>query len=240
MITFTNFIMANFVSTHQSATSSAASTLLKSVYLQMAAALSVTGLVAYFLSTSSLFWEMMYTNSSLMWITLIAQFGLVIWISARLDKMSMTSATLLFILYSALMGVTMSSIFLVYTMESIASTFFITAGTFLAMSIIGFVTRIDLSRIGSILFMALIGLIIATIVNIFLGSETLYWVISYVGVLIFVGLTAFDTQKIKSMVTNYGAADEMGHKIALFGALTLYLDFVNLFLYLLRILGNRD
>ena len=213
---------------------------MKSVYLQMAAALTVTGLVAYFLSGSLAFWEMLYNNPSMIWITIIAQFGLVIWISARLDRMSMSAATVLFILYSALMGVTMSSIFMVYTMESIASTFFITAGTFLATSVIGYVTRIDLSRIGGILLMALVGLIIATIVNIFLASETLYWVISYAGVLIFVGLTAFDTQKIKHMMTNYGAADEMGHKLALFGALTLYLDFVNLFLYLLRIFGNRD
>lgn len=232
--------MANFVSTHESASSSAVSTLLKSVYMQMAAALSVTGLVAYFLSESPAFWETLATNPSIIWITIIAQFGLVIWLSARLQSMSMSTATLLFIAYSALMGVTMSSIFLVYTMESIASTFFITAGTFGAMSVIGLVTRVDLSRIGSILLMALIGLIIATIVNIFLGSETLYWVISYVGVLIFVGLTAFDTQKIKDMIVQYGSADEVGYKIALMGALTLYLDFINLFLYLLRILGNRD
>ena len=108
------------------------------------------------------------------------------------------------------------------------------------MSIIGYVTRLDLSRIGSILLMALIGVIIATVVNIFLHSETLYWVISFAGVLIFVGLTAYDTQKIKTMVTNHGVADEMGHKLALFGALMLYLDFVNLFLHLLRILGNRE
>ena len=232
--------MANFVSTHQSATSSAVSTLLKSVYMQMAAALTVTGLVAYFLSESSTFWEMLYTNPSLIWITIIAQFGLVIWLSARLQKMTMTAATLLFILYSALMGVTMSSIFMAYTGESIAATFFVTAGTFLTMSVIGMVTRMDLTRLGGILLMALIGLIIATIVNIFVASDTLYWIISYAGVLIFVGLTAFDTQKIKSMITEYGAADEMGYKLALFGALTLYLDFVNLFLYLLRILGNRD
>ena len=232
--------MANFVSTHQSATSSAVSTLLKSVYMQMAAALTVTGLVAYFLSESMTFWEMLSTNPSLIWITIIAQFGLVIWLSARLQKMTMTAATLLFILYSALMGVTMSSIFMVYAEESIAATFFVTAGTFLAMSVIGMVTRMDLTRLGSILLMALIGLIIATIVNIFVASDTLYWIISYAGVLIFVGLTAFDTQKIKSMITEYGTADEMGYKLALFGALTLYLDFVNLFLYLLRILGNRD
>ncbi|MBO7189175.1 MAG: Bax inhibitor-1/YccA family protein [Alistipes sp.] len=232
--------MANFVSTHQSAKSSAVATLLKSVYMQMAAALSVTGIVAYFLSQSPAFWQTLATNPSIIWIAIIAQFGLVIWLSARLHAMSMTTATLLFIFYSVLMGVSMSSIFMVYTMGSIASTFFITAGTFLAMSIIGFVTRLDLSRFGSILLMALIGLIIATVVNIFLHSETMYWIISFAGVLIFVGLTAYDTQKIKEMVANYGVADDMGHKLALFGALTLYLDFVNLFLHLLRILGNRD
>ncbi|MBO7262960.1 MAG: Bax inhibitor-1/YccA family protein [Alistipes sp.] len=232
--------MANFVSTHQSAKSSAVATLLKSVYMQMAAALSVTGIVAYFLSQSPAFWQTLATNPSIIWIAIIAQLGLVIWLSARLHAMSMTTATLLFILYSVLMGVSMSSIFMVYTMGSIASIFFITAGTFLAMSIIGFVTRLDLSRFGSILLMALIGLIIATVVNIFLHSETMYWIISFAGVLIFVGLTAYDTQKIKEMVANYGVADDMGHKLALFGALTLYLDFVNLFLHLLRILGNRE
>lgn len=232
--------MANFVSTHSSASSSAIATLLKSVYMQMAAALSVTGIVAYFLSQSPAFWQTLAMNPSIIWIAIIAQLGLVIWLSARLQAMSMSTATLLFILYSVLMGVSMSSIFMVYTMSSIASTFFITAGTFLAMSIIGYVTRIDLSRIGSILLMALIGVIIATVVNIFLHSETLYWVISFAGVLIFVGLTAYDTQKIKEMVATYGVADEMGHKLALLGALILYLDFVNLFLHLLRILGNRE
>lgn len=230
--------MANFVS-QQTAAQSAAATLMKSVYMQMAAALAITGLVSYFLSNSVQFWTMLAENPSIIWITLIAQVALVIWLSARLVKMSMTSATLLFILYSALMGVTMSSIFMLYTTASIATVFFITAGTFLVMSLIGYFTRIDLTRIGSILVMALIGLIIASVVNIFLGNEILYWVISYVGVLIFVGLTAYDTQKIKEMVVEYGSVDEMGHKLALFGALSLYLDFINLFLYLLRIFGDR-
>ena len=207
--------------------------------MQMAAALSVTGIVSYFLSQSANFWIYMSEHSSLIWVILFAQLGLVMWMSSRVVSMSMTTATLLFILYSVLMGVTMSTIFMVYTMSSIASVFFITAGTFLVMSIIGYVTRIDLSRIGSILFMALIGIIIATVVNIFVHSETLYWIISYAGVLIFVGLTAYDTQKIKEMMYNYGSADEMGHKLALLGALVLYLDFINLFLFLLRILGDR-
>lgn len=230
--------MANYVSS-QTASQSAASTLLKSVYMQMAAALTVTGLVAYFLSESPLFWQTLAESPSLIWILFIAQIGLVIWISARLYAMSMTTATLLFIVYSALMGVTMSSIFMLYTMTSIASVFFITAGTFLAMSLVGYFTRIDLSRLRSIFIMGIIGIIIATVVNIFLQSEMLYWIVSYAGVLIFVGLTAYDTQKIKQMVIEYGSVDEMGYKLALYGALSLYLDFVNLFLYLLRIFGDR-
>ena len=230
--------MANYVS-QQTVAGATVSSLIKSVYMQMAAALSITGLVAYFLSQSVAFWQILAENMSLIWVIFIAQIGLVIWLSARITKMSMTSATLLFILYSVLMGVTMSTIFMVYTMGSIASVFFITAGMFLAMSLIGYFTRLDLTRLGSLLFMALIGVVIASVVTIFLGSETLYWIISYVAVVVFVGLTAYDTQKIKEMLAEYGQADEMGHKLALYGALTLYLDFINLFLYLLRIFGDR-
>lgn len=230
--------MAQYV-TSQTAAESAAATLFKSLYTQMAAALTITGLVAYFLSESVDFWYFLAENSFAIWGIFIAQIVLVIWLSARLPKMSMTSATLLFILYSALMGVTMSTIFMIYTMSSIASVFFITAGTFLVMSLIGFFTRIDLTRVGSLLFMALVGLIIASVVNIFLHSETLYWVVSYAGVVIFVGLTAYDTQKIKNTFIQYGEVDEMGQKLALFGAFSLYLDFINLFLHLLRIMGDR-
>ena len=230
--------MAQYV-TSQTAAESAAATLFKSLYMQMAAALTITGLVAYFLSESVDFWYFLAENSFAIWGIFIAQIVLVIWLSARLPKMSMTSATLLFILYSALMGVTMSTIFMIYTMSSIASVFFITAGTFLVMSLIGFFTRIDLTRVGSLLFMALVGLIIASGGNIFLHSETLYWVVSYAGVVIFVGLTAYDTQKIKNTFIQYGEVDEMGQKLALFGAFSLYLDFINLFLHLLRIMGDR-
>ena len=230
--------MANYVSQH-TATDVAVSALFKSVYMQMAAALSITGLVAYFLSQSQDFWLFLANNTSLIWVVLIAQIVLVIWLSARFTRMSMTTATLLFILYSAMMGVTMSTIFMVYTMSSITSVFFITAGMFLVMSLLGYFTRMDLTRLGSVLFMALIGVIIASLVNIFLKSEMLYWVVSYVAVVVFVGLTAYDTQKIKQMLVEYGEADEMGYKLALFGALTLYLDFINLFLYLLRIFGDR-
>lgn len=230
--------MENY-STTKVVNASAVSTLFKSVYLQMAAALSVTGLVAYYLSQSIDFWTFMAENVSLIWVILFAQLGLVMWISARIMSMSMSTATILFIIYSAMMGVTMSSIFMLYTAESIAYVFFITAGMFLVMSVIGYVTRMDLSKVGSVLFMALIGIIIASVVNIFLESEMLYWIISYVGVVVFTGLAAYDTQKIKHMLVEYGTADDLGNRFALLGALTLYLDFINLFLFLLRIFGNR-
>lgn len=232
--------MANYVST-QSSAQSLVSTLFKSVYLQMAAALTITGLTAYFLSGSAAFWNMLAANPAMIWILLIAEIGVVIWLSARVMKMSMSSATILFIAYSVLTGATLSSIFLVYDLGSIATTFFVTAGTFFAMSLIGYTTRMDLSRLGNLLYMMLIGLIIATVVNIFVASSTLYWIITYAGVIIFIGLIAWDTQKLRAIFLQYGSADENGQKLALLGALTLYLDFINLFLFLLRILGgNRD
>jgi FtsH-binding integral membrane protein len=163
------------------------------------------------------------------------------WLSARIFSMSMAKATLLFILYSVLNGVTMSMIFLVYEPMSIVVTFAATAGMFLVTSLIGYITRMDFSRLGSVLMMMLVGLIIASVINIFLGSETMYWVITYAGVIIFVGLTAYDTNKLKQIYLQHGEAGEMGQKLALMGALTLYLDFINLFLYLLRFFGaSRD
>jgi FtsH-binding integral membrane protein len=171
---------------------------------------------------------------------MIGELGLVMWISAGINRLSLTSATLLFVLYSVINGVTMSFIFLAYTRTSIASVFFITAGTFAIMAFIGYTTKTDLSSMGKILFMALIGLILATIVNIFLKSPMFNYILSWIGVAIFVGLTAYDTQKIKQMLMYQEAADEQGQKIALLGALSLYLDFINLFLYLLRIFGNRE
>ena len=155
-------------------------------------------------------------------------------------NLSLTTATLLFIAYSILNGVTMSFIFLVYTTSSIANVFFITAGTFGAMSLIGYTTKRDLSKMGQLLMMALVGLIIASFANILMKSDTLSLIISYVGVVVFVGLTAWDTQKIKRMLAQADDMSEDAQKIALLGALTLYLDFVNLFLYLLRLLGKRN
>lgn len=231
--------MENYSTTTHVINQSAVTALFKSTYMQMAAALTVTALTSYFLSQSAAFWAMFLTNSSLMWIAIIAELGVVIWLSARLHAMSMTMATILFIAYSVLNGVTLSIIFLVYEPEVIALTFAVTAGMFAVMSIIGYTTRMDLSKVGGILLMALVGIILASVVNIFLGSETLYWVITYIGVLVFVGLTAYDTNKLRQIYTQYGEVNETGHKLALMGALTLYLDFINLFLYLLRIFGNR-
>lgn len=231
--------MANYTST-QTTTQSLTATLFKSLYLQMSAALTITGLVAYFLSQSQAYLDMLINHSGMMWIILIAQIGIVILLSARLHKMSMTTATLLFILYSAITGVTFGSIFLAYSMSDIIATFFVTAGTFFVTSLVGYITRMDLSKLGSILYMLLIGLVIATVVNIFLGSSGLYMICTYLGVLVFVGLTAYDTQRIKNMFNEHGTADENGQKLALMGAFTLYLDFINLFIYLLRLIGGRD
>jgi FtsH-binding integral membrane protein len=232
--------MTNYTTT-SAASSSHVATLFKSLYMQMAAALTITGLTAYFLSGSEAFWNMLATNPSMLWIIFILQIGLVILLSARVFHMSMTAATLLFITYSVITGVTLSSIFLIYDLGTVATSFFVTAGTFLTMSIIGYTTRMDLSKLGNILYMLLIGLVIATIVNIFVASSTLYWITTYAGVVIFTGLIAWDTQKLRTLFIEHGAADEMGNKLALLGALTLYLDFINIFLYLLRIFGNsRD
>lgn len=213
--------------------------LLKKVYTWMALALAITGITAYGVASSPNLIAAIVSNQPLFWGLMIGELALVFILSARLQKMSLTTATLMFVAYSVLNGITMSFLFLAFTMESIASTFFICAGTFAAMSVYGAVTKRDLSKMGSILFMALIGLIIASVVNIFLHSSGLMMVISYVGVLVFVGLTAWDTQKIKAMLSNMDEYDETSQKFALIGALELYLDFINLFIYLLRILGNN-
>ena len=171
---------------------------------------------------------------------IIAEFALVIGVSAAINRLSLTTATLMFILYSVINGALLSYIFLVYTASSVATVFFITAGTFGAMALVGYTTKTDLTSIGKYLFMALIGLIIATVVNVFIKSEGFTYILSYIGVLIFVGLTAYDSQKIKQMLIQAPDAGESAQKLALLGALTLYLDFINLFIYLLRIFGKRE
>ena len=177
-------------------------------------------------------------NSSLMWIVMLAPLGVVIYMSFGIKKMSVTKAQGTFWVFAALMGASLSSIFLVYTGASITRVFFITAGTFGAMSIYGYTTKRDLTKLGSFLMMGLIGIIIASIVNMFMKSTMMYYVISILGVLIFVGLTAYDTQKIKNMYSASDSGEIMGKK-AVMGALTLYLDFINLFIMLLRLFGQR-
>jgi len=208
-----------------------------SVYNYMASALALTGIVAMAVSTSPTLMQAIF-GTGLHWIVMLAPIGLVFFLSARIHKMSFGAAQATFWVYAGMMGLSLASIFLVYTGESIARTFFITAGTFGAMSLYGYTTKRDLSGFGSFLIMGLFGLIIAMIVNIFLQSTALDFVISAAGVLIFVGLTAYDTQKIKSI---YSEADGQttATKKAIMGALTLYLDFINLFLMLLRLVGER-
>lgn len=182
----------------------------------------------------------LFSSPTLVWGLLIGEIVLVLILSAAINRLSFSTATLLFILYSVVNGVTLSSIFVVYTQGSIASTFFITAGMFGGLALYGSVTKKDLSGMGRFLFMTLIGLIIASIVNIFMHSEMLYWITTFVGVLVFAGLTAWDAQKIQQMALMADDVNESTQKMALLGALTLYLDFINLFLYLLRIFGKRN
>ncbi len=214
--------------------------LMRKVYVWMSLALVITGFTAYGVATTPGLMMAIATNKILFWGLIIAELGLVFAISGAINRLSLMSATLLFVLYSVINGATLSFIFAIYTMSSIANVFFITAGTFGVMALIGYTTKTDLTSMGKILFMALIGIIIATVVNIFLKSSGLQMIISYIGVLIFVGLTAYDSQKIKQMLLMAPDAGEGAQKLALLGALTLYLDFINLFIYLLRIFGRRE
>lgn len=214
--------------------------LMRKVYVWMTLALAITGFTAYGVATSPGILQAIYTSQILFWGLIIAELALVFGVSAAINRISLTMATLMFILYSVINGALMSYIFLAYTASSVATVFFITAGTFGAMALLGYTTKTDLSSMGKILFMALIGLIIATIVNLFVKSSGFTLILSYVGVLIFVGLTAWDSQKIKQMLLQAPDAGEGAQKLALLGALTLYLDFINLFIYLLRIFGKRN
>lgn len=212
---------------------------MRRVYFKMFLAMIVTAVTSMFVAGNEAILTMIFSNRVAPIVLLVLQVGVVLVLSGRIHKLSTPVASLLFYLYSVLTGVVFSVILLVYTASSIAYTFFITAGVFAAMSVYGYFTSNDLSRMGSILFMALIGLIVCSLVNVFVNSSTMDWIISFAGVLIFIGLTAWDTQKIKQM-TQY-ADQSMAGKIATLGALNLYLDFVNLFLYLLRFFGDsRD
>ena len=214
--------------------------LMRSVYIWMALALAVTGLTAMTIATQPQIVYAIFANRAIFWMLLLAELGMVIYLSARIMSMSFATAGIVFVVYALLNGVTLSSLFMAYTAESIAQTFFVTAGTFGAMAVIGFLVKRDLSAIGRFFYMALIGLIIATVANAFFHNSGLAMICNYAGVVLFSGLTAYDTQKIKNMLVQFGdRRDETVMKLALLGSLSLYLDFINLFLYLLRFLGNR-
>ena len=215
------------------------STLMRKVYVWMTLALVITGFTAYYVAHSNFIFTLV-SNSALMWGLIIAELALVIGLSAAIRKLSLTAATLMFVVYSIINGLTLASIFLIYTQESITQVFFITAGTFAVMALIGYTTKTDLTSLGKYLFMGLIGIIIATLVNLFFHNSMVTTVVSYLGVLIFVGLTAYDTQKIKQMCMSFDYADTNAQKLELLGSLTLYLDFINLFIHLLSILGKRN
>ena len=216
------------------------SKLMRNVYRWMTFALAITGLTAACVAGNATLMQFILGNQAVFLGLIIAELVVAFTLIGRVSKLSFTNASLLFILYSILTGATLSTIFLVYEIGSIASTFFVTAGTFGAMSLVGYFTHKDLSKMGTYLIMALIGLIIATIANWFIASTTLDWGITYALVLVFEEQTAYDTQKIKVMLREHGMGlDESTQKLALMGSFTLYLDFLNLFLQLLKILGKR-
>ena len=210
-------------------------TLIRQVYAWMGAGLAVTAIMALVTLSSPAILNALLGNKLLFYGLMFGELALVFTLSGAINKLSATTATLIFIVYSALNGITLSVLALFYTASSITSTFVITAGMFGAMSLFGYMTKRDLTSWGSFLFMGLIGVVIASIVNIFVGSSAVSWVISGIGVIVFTGLTAYDTWKIKEMA----AQGTEGRKPAILGALTLYLDFINLFLMLLRFTGNR-
>ncbi|MFH1977152.1 MAG: Bax inhibitor-1/YccA family protein [Pseudomonadota bacterium] len=214
---------------------------IRSVYNWMGIGLALTGLIAYYVSTDISIQNLIFGNKLVFFGLIIGELALVFFISARIGKITASTATSLFILFAALNGATLSSIFLVYTSSSITTTFFICSATFISCSIYGMTTKRDLTSVGGFMTMGLIGIIIASVVNIFIRSSAMDMIISYIGVIVFVGLTAYDTQKLKHMAIAQPEGLDSGviRKGTILGALTLYLDFINLFLMLLRILGNR-
>ena len=227
----------------QFAQATMAKTFMSNVFSYMTIALVLSGIAAYLFGTTDSLIRMLYTETGMSifgWIVMLAPLGLVFLLGAKVQKFSYSTVLGVFILFAILMGMSMGSIFLMYTMSSIAVTFMVTAGTFGVMAILGYTTSTDLTKFGSILKMAVIGLIIAMVVNWFMKSEMMDYIISGIGVLVFTGLTAYDTQKLKNIGSVVDANSEEGKKASIMGALSLYLDFVNLFLFLLRFLGSRD
>lgn len=216
---------------------------IRSVYNWMAIGLALTGITSYYVASNETAMKLLYGTPGLLMILIIAELGFVFFLSARIQRIEATTATFLFAVYSILNGITLSFIFLAYTATSIVSTFLICSVTFLGCSIYGMITKKDLTSLGGFMFMGLIGIMIASVINIFLQNTAMQMIISYIGVIVFVGLTAYDTQKLKDMATTIpgDATGAMIRKGAIMGALTLYLDFINLFIMLLRVFGNsRD
>jgi len=212
---------------------------LTKVYGWMMLGLLVTALSSFFTLTNESLLRFVFSSKMSFYAIIIAQFGIVIFLSARIQKMSASMAKALFVLYSAITGLTLASIFFVFTAESIASTFIITALMFGSMAFYGYVTKRDLTGVGQFMMMGLFGVVIASVVNIFMRSDSLGWIVSFISVIVFTGLTAYDTQKMKAMAYVMLDGEEVAAKGAIIGALQLYLDFINLFLALLRLFGNR-
>ncbi len=239
-----NAFNRNLGFTQQETTMPLARTYLAGVFMWMFLAMALTAATAWlFASSPNLMTMLINPETGSMsiagWIAMLAPLGLVLWMSAGFQRMSASTMVLVFITFSVLMGISMSFIFLAYTGASIAKTFLITSGMFGSMAVVGYTTKTDLTKFGSIMYMGLIGIIIASVVNMFMGSSTLDYIISFGGVLVFTGLTAYDVQKLKRIGSQITEENEMTRKFTIMGALTLYLDFINLFLFLLRIFGNR-
>ena len=234
--------MENSFQNSQAQTNAHVNSFILSVYNWMAIGLALTGGIAYAVAGSPTLLRMIFGNMIVFYGLVILELGFVFYLSARIQKIQASTATALFLIYAALNGATLASIFIYYTSTSIVSTFFICAATFGVCSVYGMVTKRNLTSMGNFMVMGLIGIIIASIVNVFVRSSAMAMIINYLGVLVFVGLTAYDTQKIKQMALSQPADLDSGSKRkgAILGALSLYLDFINMFLFLLRILGDRD
>ena len=227
----------------QTGTMPVAKTFLSGVFMWMFLAMSLTAATAWlFASTPSLISLLINAEGGMSitgWIVMLAPLGLVLWMSAGFQRLSASTMVIIFVGYSILMGASLSFIFLIYTGASIAKTFLITSAMFGVMAVVGYTTKTDLSKFGSIMFMGLIGIIIASVINMFMRSPMMDYIISFIGVLVFTGLTAYDVQKLKRIGANVSGETESARKLTIMGALTLYLDFINLFLFLLRFFGNR-
>ena len=219
---------------------SLAKNFMSNVFSWMAVGLIVTACVSWYGYSSGLYLSLMMQGRIMPWVIMLSPFAFIIAMNVGLNKFSSSTLVLLFVLFSATMGVSLSSVFIMYSMGSIAQVFGITAGTFTIMAVLGYTTSMDLTKLGSLLFMGLIGIILASVVNIFMQSGTMDFIISIIGVLIFTGLIAYDTQRIKRIGAGVEYGSESATKLAILAATSLYLDFINLFLFLLRLLGRRS